>query len=141
MRGTCSESASVGIALGDELGDDGELGVGVDLQAGAVEGLVTHTPGVEVASVLVANTSVTVSAITAVGAGAASLRSDRARVRSVGSSHLVGLPDIHLGAARAVLALSGVDIVGCGDPAFRVALEGLSIFGLIPEMRGYSPLR
>ena len=124
-----SESASISAIGSDELSDNGELAVRVDGHARPKEGAVTHTPGVEIASVFVANTAVTVVAIAAVGAGAASLLGNRARMGSVGSSHLVGLPDIHFGTACAVFALASVGIVGRWGPAFDVALINESVSG------------
>lgn len=113
--------------VGNELSDDGHLGVGVDSLALAIEAGVSHTVGVEVASVLVADTEVSVwSVVAALGAGAALLLGGGARVRSVGGSHAVGLPDIHLVAASSVLALTGVWIEIRWSPSVDVALERIS---------------
>ncbi|CAG8779468.1 10370_t:CDS:1, partial [Acaulospora colombiana] len=111
------EGTAGGAVARQELGDDGELGVGVDGQAGAVVGGVAHTVRVEVASVLVAHSTVAVGAVPALGARAAVLAVDGAAVGGVGSSVLVGLPDIHLVTARSVVALAGVDVVGGWGPA------------------------
>lgn len=63
-----NEGTRGGSVVSDELSDDGHLGVGVELLVGAwsVESGVTHSVGVEVTSVLVANGLVTVSTVTAV---------------------------------------------------------------------------
>ena len=117
-----SESASISAIGSDELSDNGELAVRVDGHARPKEGAVTHTPGVEIASVLVANTTVTVVTITAVGAGATTLLGNRAGMGGIGSRVFVGLPDIHLGTASSVLALSSVGIVAGWGPSFDIAL-------------------
>jgi hypothetical protein len=117
------ERTAGGTVAGEELGDDGELGVGVDLQAWAVVGGVTHTVRVEVATVLVAHTTVAVGTVTAFGARASVLAVDCAAVRSVGSGVLVGLPDIHLIAAGSVVTLAGVGVVGGWGPALNVSLS------------------
>jgi len=75
---------------------------------------------VEIAAVLVADGAVAVIAITAVSALASSKTVLAARVRSVGGGDRVGFPDIHLWAASAIFAGSGVDIVGVGCPSVRV---------------------
>lgn len=56
-----AEGAGGSVVARQELGDDGEYGVSIDGQARSVEGLVTHTEGVEVAAVGVAQTVVSVS--------------------------------------------------------------------------------
>lgn len=114
---------SIGVALGDELGDDGELGIGIDELAGAEEGFIAETEGVEVAAVFVADAIVALTFITAIGAFAAFLRVHRAGVGGVGGGDGVGLPDIHLLAAGAVAATTGVR-VGVGlVPIEHVRLE------------------
>ena len=62
-----SESAGGGVVGGEELSNDGELLLGVNGSTRAKEGLVTHTPGVEVTTILVTNTTVTVVTITTLG--------------------------------------------------------------------------
>lgn len=111
-----------GVVSGDELSDDGEFLARVDGFADTEEGLVTHAPGVEIATVLVADTVVSCVVVTAVGAGATSLTVDCARVGSVGSGVGVGFPDIHLCAAGTVLTLSCVGVVGITSPTHDVGL-------------------
>ncbi len=108
---------------GDELGDDGELGRGVDGFAGAQEGLVAHAPRVEVAAVLVADTVVTVVTVAAVGAFAAGLARDGADVGCNGGTHRVRLPDVHLVTARSVVTGSCVRVVGRACPIEDVGLD------------------
>jgi hypothetical protein len=115
------EGARSGVVVGDELGDDGEFGGSVDRLASAVEGSVTHTEGVEVTTIGIANTIVT-GGDGAVFAGAASLAGDGAGVRGVGGGHGVGLPDIHLIAAGTEVTSTGVGVVGRWFPALRVGL-------------------
>lgn len=120
-----SERAIGGSVSGDELGDDGELGAGIDGHPLAEERLVAHTVRVEIATVLVADAVVPVIGIvTALGARATSLSLGRANVRGVGSGVEVAFPDIHFTATCAVLARPGVDIVGRWFPADGVRLEG-----------------
>lgn len=66
-----SECTTVSAVVGDELSDNGELGLGVDSLAGAVERSVTLAVAVEIASILVTDTVVTVVAVTALETGAA----------------------------------------------------------------------
>ena len=87
-------------AAADELGDDGELGAGVDGLALAVEGRVSHTVGVEIAPVGIARSGV---ASGGVGSSAGitiahGLATHSTRVGSIGGGDRVGLPDVHLGA-------------------------------------------
>ena len=82
--------------VGEELGDNGNLLVGVDgeVGTGAVEGLVALTEGVEVATIGVASTGVTLVGVgsTAVVASADVVLVGGARVRSVSGGDGVGLP-------------------------------------------------
>lgn len=116
------ESTGGGAIRGDELSDDGNLGVSVDGLAGAIEGGVAHAVGVEIASVLVADTLITFSTVTALGTFAAVLAVHGADVGSVGSGDGVSLPDIHLIAASAVATRSGVDVVARGSPVQDIGL-------------------
>lgn len=78
---------------------------------------------VEIAAVLVADTSIAVGAITACHFVGALLKTrTRARVRSVGSGNGVGLPNIHLGAAGTDLTLSSIWVVVRWVPALYVSL-------------------
>lgn len=63
------ELACVGAVVGNELRDDGELGLGIDGLARAIEG-VALTVAADIASVLVAHVLVAVVPIAAVGPGA-----------------------------------------------------------------------
>ncbi len=116
------EVAGRGVVGGDELGDDGELGAGIDGQASAEEGLVSHAVRVEIAAILVTRSVVPLVIITAVGAGAALLSGNIANMRSVGGRLGVGFPDVHLIAARAVLAGSGVGVAVGRSPVKNVGL-------------------
>lgn len=121
----------------DELGDDGDLLGGVDVEAGsgAVEGLDALSVGVEVAAIGVAVTGVAVGreGSAAVVALAHVLRLVGAGVGREGGGDVVGLPDVHLGAAAAHGANSGVGIVARGDPAVRVgdAVDELDVTGAL----------
>ena len=118
------EGAGGGARVGDELGDDGELGVGVDGLARAVEGRVAHAVGVIVAAVAVAETLVAGGAGVgaAISARAGGLLGHRAWVWRVGRGDGVGLPDVHLGAAGTGRAAAGVGVVAGWGPALDVGL-------------------
>lgn len=118
------ESAGGRIVAGEELGDNGEFGAGVDSHALAVEGGITHAERIEVATVGVAETVVAAVDGTVL-AFAASLAIDLARVRSVGGGHGVGFPDVHFTAAGTVIAGSCVDVIVGWLPAFDVGLISL----------------
>lgn len=98
------ESTGRGVVVRQELGDNGEGFAGVNGEVLAEEVLVTHAEGVEVATVTVAKTGVPRT----LGVGAASLSGRRARMGSVGGGIVVSFPDIHLRAASAIAASSGV---------------------------------
>lgn len=106
------ERAGGGAVGGDELGHNGELVVGVDNLVRPVEALVPETVGVEITAIFVAETAVSVVAITALGAGAACRPDGAARMGGIGGGDGIGLPEIHLGAAGSIAALAGVGIVG-----------------------------
>lgn len=116
-----AERARGGTGVRDELGHDGHLGARVDGEALAVERLVAHAEGVEIATVGIADALVP-AVDGAVFASAAVHARDGAGVRGVGGRDGVGLPDIHLIAARAVVARSGVRVVGRRGPANDVSL-------------------
>ncbi len=119
------ESTSVGSVGGQELGDDGHLLGGIDDETGSVERGVTHAVRVEVASILVANSTISVVTITACGSRAAVWAIDAAAVGSIGGRDRVGFPDIHLIAACSVLTLSGIWISGAASPSDSVGLGRL----------------
>lgn len=119
------ESTGGGSVIGDELGDDGELGLGVDGLAWAVEVEAALAVRVEVTSIRVASSSITVVAVssTASIASAHRLAGSVARVGSVGVRDGVGLPEIHLSTARTVVTDTGVRIVGRLEPSLNVTLH------------------
>ena len=119
------ESTGGGSVIGDELGDDGELGLGVDGLAWAVEVEAALAVRVEVTSIRVASSSITVVAVssTASIASAHGLAGSVARVGSVGVRDGVGLPEIHLSTARTVVTDTGVRIVGRLEPSLNVTLH------------------
>lgn len=85
---------------------------------------VTHAVGVEVASVRVTSTTVAVGRVrsAAVVTSAHVLRDVGAAVGGQGRGDQVGLPDVHLDTAGAMVADTGVGVVGRGRPAVDVAL-------------------
>lgn len=87
---------------GVELGDDGELALGVDVATGAVEGLIAETESIVVAAVAVTDAivAVAVARTTLSGRGASRLASARATwVRGHCGGNRVGFPDVHFWAA------------------------------------------
>lgn len=89
------EVAVVTAVIGNELSDDSHLLGGIDGLAAAVVGGITHTEGVEIATILVANTLVTVGTVVTALESLASVRAvGRAGVWGVSSGHGVGFPDI-----------------------------------------------
>jgi len=107
-------------AVGDELGDDGELLRGVDSEALAVEGFVALAEGVEVATIGIADGSVAVIGTTARGASALVETGGGTRMGGVGRRDGVGLPDIHLVTAGTSTTGSSVRVVVGWLPAFDV---------------------
>ena len=104
------------------MGNDGDRLGRVNSETRAEERRVAHTEGVEVASVLVTETILTFVTVTTVIAGAAGLALDGADVWSEGSTHGVGLPDVHLVTAGSVRTGTGVRVGGGWCPAFDVSL-------------------
>ena len=106
-----AERSAGRVVTGNELGNDSYLLGSVDSHALAEEVLVTHAVGVEVTSVLVANTTVSRRSVTTICAGAAGLPANTARVGGVGRRDRVSLPDVHLRTACSVLTSSGIGII------------------------------
>lgn len=127
-----AQGPSVSASVGDELSYNSENRVGVDNLAWAVELLVALAVRVEIASVGISNTSVSVSGVgtsTSV-TDAHGLPSWVGRVRGESGGDGIGLPDIHLSAARAVSSITGVCVVRGWDPSFNVGLNRLSVLFL-----------
>ena len=118
------------VASANKLSDDGEFLGSVDGLALAVKGLVTLAVRVEIATIGITGSAIAVGGIgsTAAVALAAGLADGLTGVRSNCSTHGVGLPDIHLGAAGPVLSDTGIGVVGGSLPAFDVALIVISIW-------------
>ena len=117
-----NEFTSVSHIISDELSNDGNLGVGVDGLSWSVEAGGTLTVRVEIATVLVDDSVVSVATVTAVGGVVATEETGvTGWMWGVGVGDGVGFPDVHLVAARAVLAGTGVGR-GAG-PAIGVGLK------------------
>ncbi|KAF1789781.1 hypothetical protein GQ600_2574 [Phytophthora cactorum] len=115
------------VIVRDETGHHRHLlgRVNGEFRTGTEERLVAHTVRVEVAAVLVTHTVVAVLSDAALLGGGASVRTTnlrRARVRRVRVTDTVGLPDIHLSTARAVLARAGVRVRLARGPVDDVGL-------------------
>lgn len=116
------EFTGCGHIVSDELGDDSDLLGGIDGLSWTVEVLFTLTEGVEVATVLVANTSISVVAITALDGVLASVKTVvLADVWGIGVGDGVGFPDIHLGTAGTSLSETSVGIGGGWSPSLNVS--------------------
>lgn len=118
------EVTVVGTIGRDVLGNDSDLGVGVDGLSWTVEVLLTLSEGVEVTAVLVANTVVSEGAVTALGWVVAD--NETGGLASVGGESVgdaVGLPDIVLRAAGTHLTESGVGVGGGWVPSNNVTLS------------------
>lgn len=107
------QHASGGTIRGEELCDDGELGVCVDGHARAVERGVSHAVGVEIASVGVGG-----AAVAGVGVGTSAavacahcLLGVVASVGCVGSGDAIGFPDVHFGTTGTMIADAGIHAV------------------------------
>jgi len=118
------EITSLSTVRSDELGNNGELALGVDGESRSVEGLVTLTERVEIATILVADTLVSLISITALDSSAGQKTGGLADVRSVGSRDGVGLPDVHLGAAGTVGTGSSIGVGRRSGPSLNVCLSG-----------------
>jgi len=121
--------------VGKELGNDGDLLGGVDDLALAVEAGVALAVRVEVAAVGITPATIAVGAVgtAALVAIADGLIGDGARMGGEGSSHVVGLPDIHLRAASAVVTDTSVRVRVGRVPALNVgqAVDELDVTGAL----------
>ena len=104
------------------LCDDSDLLRGVDLLATPKEVLVTHAVRVEVTSILVTDTGVSVVAITTLGTSATEESIGAAGMGSEGRGHRVGFPDIHFTAAGTEVSGSRVGVAGRASPSDVVSL-------------------
>jgi hypothetical protein len=110
-----AKSAGVSAVLGDEPSDNSHLGVGVDDLVRAEEAPVAHAVGVEVTAVGVAGAAAVIAFAHQPSGVVAGVGSQRGR-------DAVGLPDIQLGAAGAVVAHARVAVIVRGLPASDVTL-------------------
>lgn len=118
------EGPGVSAVGSDKFGNDSEFARGVHNLAWAVEALVAHAKGIEVAAVLVTDAVVAAVAITALSCTLADIQASLvARMWSVRGRNGVGFPDVHLVAAGAHVALAGVGVVLGRGPAFDVGLR------------------
>ena len=122
------EVTVVGSVGGDELGNDGERPGGVHLVggAGSVEGAVVQPVRCKVATVLVAHSVVPVARVVVAADDAFALRLivGGARVSGESLGLFVGLPNVQLGAAIAVVAFARVGVVRDRYPVLAVGFSG-----------------
>mmetsp|Transcript_49708 Transcript_49708/g.138064 ORF Transcript_49708/g.138064 Transcript_49708/m.138064 type:complete len:213 (+) Transcript_49708:848-1486(+) len=122
------EVALVGLVLRDELGDHGHGLVGVHLEVGSLPVVIArpHPVSIEIAAILIADAHVPLAELptAAIDAAAPEGALDVAGVRGEGGGLPIRLPNVHLEAAHAVLAVDvrnpvlPLDVVG----ALRVAI-------------------
>lgn len=140
-----AQGSGIGASVGDELSHDGEDRVGVDCLAWAVEVLVTLTVGVEVTSIGISDTGISVRGVSSSTgvAGAHALCGWVGRVRSESARDRVGFPDIHLSTARAVASDTSVYVVRRWNPSLNVGLNGMLVQLLVqwlPTQKHTMPL-
>jgi len=116
------ELTSATVAASEELCDNSHLLGGIDSLALTQEGLVAHTERVEVTAVLVARRVVTISWATTSIAITTLLGNVLTGVGCDRGGHAVGLPDVHLHTAGAVLTISGVLVVRRRLPILDIGL-------------------
>jgi len=119
-----AQGSGISTSVGDELGDDREHGVGVHCLSWTVELFVSLTVGVEITSIRIGNTDVSVWRVSASAsiAKAHGLALWVGRVRSQSSGDRVGFPDIHLSTARTMSTISTICAVRSGFPSLNVGL-------------------
>jgi len=115
--------SGIGTVSSDELGNNLKWLGGINSLAWTIEVFDTSSVWVKIATIFIADTFVSVGTLTAFKSFAGELSINSTRMSSESFSHVVGLPDIHLGAARSVLSSSGI-WVGLGwVPANGVSLS------------------
>jgi len=95
---------------------------GIDGHSRSEKGLDAHTPRVEIATVFIANSTVSVITVTALRSVASVLSLDATNVWGVGGCHAVRFPDVHLHTTCTVHSSTGVLVVGRGFPIESVGL-------------------
>lgn len=107
------ESSTSSSGVGKELSNNREDFVGIDGHSRSVEGLVAETVRIEITSIRIARTAISACGVgsTACVANTLDLPRSIARMGSKSGRDGICLPDIHLGAARSVVAKASIDIV------------------------------
>jgi hypothetical protein len=115
--------SGVGSIGGDELGNNGDWFGGINSLVWTIEIFDTSSIWVKIATIFIADTLVSVGTLTARKSFTHQLSFDVTWMSSVCLCHVVGLPDIHLCAARSEFSSSGI-WVGLGwVPANGVSLS------------------
>jgi hypothetical protein len=118
------ESIDLSERIADELSDDSEDFRGVNSKTWAVERGVSHAVGVEITSVGIASSGVSVCRV-GTSASIAIAHGLRDSITGMGRNSCrngVCFPDIHLGAAGAVTSNTSVGVVSGWHPAGNIAL-------------------
>ena len=138
-----AQSARVSASIREELSDDSEDRVGVNSLAWAVEFLVALAEGVDVTSVRICDTGISVRGVgTSAGVSRAHGLSGRVgRVGGESGRDGVGFPDIHLSAARTVRSETSVGVVGSWNPSLDVCLNPKSVIARLTRSHGKVPRR
>jgi len=115
--------SGVGSIGSDELGNNGHWLGGINSLVWTIEIFDTSSVRVEIATIFIADTFVSIGTLSARKSLAHQLSIDLTWMSSESLSHVVGLPDIHLSAARSEFSSSGI-WVGLGwVPANRVSFS------------------
>ena len=106
------QGAGVSSVISQKLGNESEWGVGIDDATRAIEGLISLAESIEVTSIGVAGTAISVVTVcpTARVSSAPDLPGLVAWVRSECRRDAVGLPNVHLSTARAMITGTGIGI-------------------------------
>ncbi|MCQ0521517.1 hypothetical protein [Klebsiella pneumoniae] len=117
------QSTGISTIVGQELGDNSEWLSSVDDLAWTVKGSVTHSVWIEVATVWITGTSVSIVRVstTTVIAGTHSLTWSVTWVWSDGVGNGVGFPNVHFGTARTVVTDASVSVVRRWLPTFDIS--------------------
>jgi hypothetical protein len=119
--------SGVGAIGGDELGNHRHGLGGIDHLIRSIKRLISHAERVEIATIFIADSAVSVVSVATIVSVAPSLSGYAARVGSESGGDTVGFPNIKFGAAGAVPASSGVGVGGGGSPIHAI---GLSVYEL-----------
>jgi len=119
------ERAIVRTVCGNPLGDNSDRFSSIKSVLAGIseESVISHSEGVEVASIFVTDSTIAVATVTTFSTFATVLSVNGAYVRSVGSRDRVGFPNVHFITASTIVSDSRVWIVGAWFPLLAVGLS------------------